>query len=236
MRELDQSGFVIHARNYGETSQIVDILTRSKGRISVVHKGARQQRKGGSNRLQPFTLYSLGWSGKSQLKTLISPEAGARYHLLGNTLAAGFYINELIWHLLHPEDECSGIFDAYERCLAELSSSVEKIEPALRKFEKTLLDDLGYALQWEYEAVSGDSIDPETMYYFRFGEGFYRESAEPGDLKLSGADILAVAGEDYGDSRTLSVAKQLFRRALTVLLDGRELQSRKMLVSEGTYK
>lgn len=229
MRQLDQSGFVIHARDYGETSQIVDVFTRTYGRISAVHKGARQRRKGGGGRLQPFTNYGIGWSGKSQLKTLIGQEAVRSYSLLGSSLAAGFYINELIWYLVHHEDECVAIFDAYESCLAELAAGPENIEPALRKFEKIFLDGLGYSPQWEFEASSGEPIEPEKTYYFRFGEGFYSETGEQGDLAITGEDIFAIANGDYADPQTLSVAKKLFRRALAVLLNGRELQSRKMI-------
>lgn len=230
MRQLDQSGFVIHARDYGETSQIVDMLTRTHGRISAVHKGARQRRKGGGGRLQPFTSYGVGWSGKSQLKTLINPEAGRSYTLPGKSLAAGFYINELIWYLIQHEDECEGIFDAYEVCLNELVEQPESIEPALRAFEKRLLDDLGYSPQWEFEAASGEPIEPHKTYYFRFGEGFYAEPGEDSELSVKGADIFAIANGNYVESRTLGIAKRLFRHALAVLLNGRELQSRKMII------
>lgn len=229
MRQLDQSGFVIHARDYGETSQIVDILTRSYGRVSVMHKGARLRRKGGGGRLQAFTRYALGWSGKSQLKTLINPETVQSYALQGDSLAAGFYINELVWYLLHHEDECAGIFDAYESCLAELSRQPENLELALRIFEKTLLDNLGYSPQWEFEAVSGEPISVNQTYYFRFGEGFYEEAGEAGDLAISGEDIFAIANGNFSQSKTRRVAKRLFRQALAILLNGRELQSRKML-------
>lgn len=229
VRLLDQQGFVIHARDYGETSQIVDLLTRNHGRVAVVHKGARQHRKGSSGRLQAFTKYGLGWTGKSQLKTLIAPESVHQYGLLGQNMAAGFYINELIWYLVHHEDECVGIFEAYETCLEQISGTLESLEPALRSFEKALLDNLGYSPQWEFDAVSGEPIEPDQTYYFRFGEGFYMEKGELDDLAVQGSEIFAIARGDYSDKRTLSIAKKLFRRALAVLLDGRELQSRKMV-------
>ena len=231
MRQLDQSGFVIHARDYGETSQIVDMLTPDGGRVSMVHKGARQRRKGGGGPLQPFTRYGFGWIGRTQLKTLISPEIQQHFTLTGNSLAAGFYINELIWYLVHHEDECVGIYQAYESCLTRLAESAEQLEIPLRRFERLLLEEMGYALQWHQEATSGAPINPDQDYFFRFGEGFYTEAGEAGDLQLSGAEILAVAAEQYEDQLTRSVAKQLFRRALAELLNGRELQSRKLLRS-----
>ena len=105
MRVSLQAAFVIHRRNYRDTSLIVELFTPDYGRISAVARGARSGRSRGGNRaalLQPLTPLLCSWSGRSELKTLTGCEAqGPVFSLQGERLYSALYVNELISRLLH---------------------------------------------------------------------------------------------------------------------------------------
>ncbi len=231
-REPGQIAFVLHARDYGESSQILEVLTRDRGRVSLMHKGARRASRGATQRLGLFSRYRLGWSGRSQLKTLRNPELEWQYRLPGEALAAGFYINELVWYLTRHEDQCTGIFLAYQSCIEALSSMTEPLDVCLRRFESSLLDHLGYGVSWQQEAGSGEPIEPSQAYYFHPEEGFSRNGL-PGDLQFNGSDILALGAGDFSQPNSRRLAKRLFRLILDQVLQGRELRSRSMVQAGG---
>ena len=72
-----QRGFVLHKREYSETSFLVDFFTEYHGRITLLAKGARRPRSPLKALLQPFTPLLLRWSGKGDLKTLTKVEAAS---------------------------------------------------------------------------------------------------------------------------------------------------------------
>ena len=72
-----QRGFVLHKREYSETSFLVDFFTEHNGRITLLAKGARRPRSPLKALLQPFTPLLLRWSGKGDLKTLTKVEAAS---------------------------------------------------------------------------------------------------------------------------------------------------------------
>lgn len=233
MRPTDQLAFVLHARDYRETSQLVDFFTAEHGRIAAVAKGGRRQRHGVTNRLQPFVRYRIGWLGRSELKTLTGSEMEAVYALRGDAMAAGFYLNELLWYLLPQEEANEALFAAYLRALEGLSGSGQKMEPVLRAFERKLLEELGYGLYCDHEAASGDAIEPEQYYVYRVGEGLFY-AAPDAEEAFSGACLMALERDDYSDATTLRAGKRIFRRILHDLLGGRELKSRALLAGGGS--
>ena len=59
---------------------------------------------------------------------------------------SGFYLNELLLKLTERCDPHPEIFAAYAACIEALVGG-EAEEAALRRFEKRLLDNLGYGLE-----------------------------------------------------------------------------------------
>src|SRR5438445_9413576 len=114
VRVAGQPGFVLHSYPYKETSLIVDVFSRDHGRIALVAKGAKRPHSKLRGVLQTFQPLSLGWSGKSEVRTLIAAEwVGGLLPLEKSALLCGFYLNELLVKLLARDDPHPALFDHY---------------------------------------------------------------------------------------------------------------------------
>lgn len=74
MNSYSDLAFVLHTLAWRETSLIVEVFTRSHGRLGLVAKGARRPRSALRGLLQPFQPLELRWTGKSELRNLIAAE------------------------------------------------------------------------------------------------------------------------------------------------------------------
>ncbi len=224
-----QQGFVLHQRDYQNTSRILDILTRDHGRISLVAKGVRRPNAKGRGLLRQFAPIQLSWVGRGPLFTLTDLEAvGGVVSLEGEPLLCGFYINELIMRLLPQDDPNPELFDDYVQCLNRLRQDC--IGRGLRIFEKRLLDHLGYGLNLEYDSFNQCEIKADAHYSFQPDTG-PREVNDAGGDCYSGESLRQLANEVLTDDKALGEARKLLRSALDVHLGGRPLKSREVLIA-----
>lgn len=139
------SAYVLHSYDWSETSLIVELFTRERGRVVVAAKGAKRPTSQLRPVLLPFQrlLVTLGRTPAdeaAEIHTLKSAEwAGGVPTVAGAALFAGFYANELLLKLLARQDPHEGLFDAYADTLAALAEEA----PALRAFELLLLREIG---------------------------------------------------------------------------------------------
>ncbi|HEB27952.1 hypothetical protein LCGC14_2477640 [marine sediment metagenome] len=231
MRVDNEPAFVLHTRPYRETSQLVDLFSRHHGRFRAVARSPRRT-KNSTRNLSPFTPLLVGWSGKSDLKTLVSAEqSGASLMLVGERLYSGFYLNELLLRLLAEHDPHEWIFDCYLEIMTKLVDG-DQVEPALRQFETYLLSDLGYGLVLDIEAESGKPVVPDQWYWFDPTAGLVARHFVSGGRRapnwFQGAELLAI---HHGNDSTPSVGqskKRLMRLALEPHLGGKPLRSREL--------
>ncbi|MBU6953722.1 DNA repair protein RecO [Hahella sp. HN01] len=225
-----QAAYVLHSRPYRESSQIVDLLTEADGKASAVMKGGGR-RKGASNTLQPFTELEVELGGRGELKSLIRCETtNLRYPLAGAALYAGLYLNELLLKLLQPLESSREVFDAYKSSLTFLSLPQTNLEPGLRELEFTLLNELGFGVDFCVESATGDAVKSNIAYHFSLTEGVSR-TPEPYSIVIEGRHLLAMAERDWSVPGSLAAAKKLTRRCLDELLGGRPLHSRELMRS-----
>lgn len=227
--------FVLHARDYRDTSLLIEIFTPDQGRFTAVAKGARRVQRGSSQRaiLQPLQPLWIECSGRGELKTLRSAEVRApMIALRGHALYSALYINELLCRLLHRDDPSPQLFDDYSITLAQLASTVP-LDITLRHFELRLLDELGYGFSLTEEGESGLPIQPVRWYAFDIRRGLTPVAGVDADRMWSagnyaGADLLAFAQGDYNDDARRAL-KRLCRIALRTHLGDKPLQSRALL-------
>lgn len=246
------AGFVLHSYPYLETSLIVEMFTRSHGRVVAVAKGAKRPTSAMKSRLNPFQGLLLTWFGKSDLKTLKTVEHAEIYpQLSGAALMSAFYMNELLLKLAQREDAHEALYDAYEDAIVTLTSNRAHAEPvtgiatALRKFEMCLLSELGYALQLTEEADTHDAINADERYVYvmergpisvrhtaknnrQHAEVRYQSGSSDG-LQLIGKTLLDLAAGDFSDPQTQAQAKLLMRRAINQLLGDKPLHTRQLI-------
>ncbi len=229
MRINLQSAFILHRRAYRETSLLLDVLTESYGRISLIARGVRSQRSKLRSLLQPFVPLLVSWQGNSDLMLLNSVESnGAAFQLRGDCLFSGFYLNELLVRVLQKQDPHPQLYTIYHHTLLELQGT-EFVQQALRLFEKKLLEELGYGLQLSRDFVTHYAILPERFYQFFPEQGFKQVDTDAGDkMQFKGKSLLAFASEQLKDEESLRDAKRLMRIALTALLGVDSLHSRKL--------
>ncbi len=226
-----EPAFVLHSYPYRETSLIVETFTRHHGRIGLLAKGARRSRSALRGTLLAFQPLLIRWGGKGELRSLHSAEwQGGIPQLKGIGLMSGFYLNELLLRFLHRDDPHEGLFDLYSEAVTALSSS-NKIAATLRRFEKFLLGELGYALILDREAETNQPVDPAASYTYIIEKGpVHMNSGSNPALELSGKTLLDLSSDNYEDPVTLSQSKLLMRHLVGHYLGSRALHTRLLLV------
>ena len=230
-----QSAYVLHLHPYSETSLVVDVFTRDHGRVPLLARGARRPRSAMRGMLMSFQPLELGWFGGGEVKTLAKAEwLGGMPLLGGRCLLLGYYLNELLLKMLPREDAHTALFDAYAAALRALAGGGADA-PELRRFEKTLLKELGYGLTLDVEVETGRPVVAEGEYTYliergpvaRVGAGDTAIAELPG---LSGKTLLDMAADDYSDPRTRVESRQLMRQLIAHHLGGKPLQSRRVFM------
>jgi len=223
-----QSAYILHIRNYKESSGLLDVITRQDGRVSLLAKGFKSGKKSTKTYLQPFRKLSLAWAGRGELKTLtVAEEQGLPIVLEESSLMSGLYVNELLSRLLQPYDPHPEIFDIYENTITTLACTVD-VEMALRYFEKNLLEALGYGLQLTCD-MDGVAIDPLCDYCYILEAGPYKsERPFSGGVMVAGETLLLLESGQLNGVRALKESKQLMRYILSSYIGTKPLKTREL--------
>jgi DNA repair protein RecO (recombination protein O) len=226
-----QPAYVLHTYPFRETSLIVEVFSRDFGRVALLARGARRPRSAIRGLLMGFQPLEIGWAGKGEVLTLMKAEwQGGQPLLAGEALFCGYYLNELLMHLLPREDAHERLFAHYTEMLARLGAdpSGKVREADLRCFEKALLQELGYGLTLQHDS-DGKPIVANAHYAYRMEEGPVRLAhAEAAPQVVSGKTLLDLEAEDFSDPRSKLEAKQLMRTLMAYYLAGKELETRKI--------
>ena len=227
------AAFLLHAHPYSETSLVLDVFARQHGRLALLARGARRPRSALRGVLMSFQPLELGWFGGGEVKTLARAEwQGGLPLLTGKSLLLGYYLNELLIRLLPREDPHAALFDAYAEALTALAGgNTETAE--LRRFEKSLLRELGYGLSLDREAGTGEPVRADSLYAYQVERGVVEAGETVGvspGLTFTGKTLLDLAADDYSDPRTLAESKALMRQLMSHYLGGQPLQSRRIFV------
>jgi len=223
LRLSQQITFLLHRRAYGERSLLVELWTREHGRLPAI---ARQVRGGSSERsasLAPFNRLQAELSGRGDVMTLTRWEVeGAPMMLRGSVALAGMYVNELLARLLARGDPNPELFDHYAMLISSLSAE-PRTDWLLRRFEKQLLDQLGYGLNLE-QSADGRPIEAAGRYLVDLDRGVREIGTEQG---YSGAALLALGAieSEQPSSAICNEQRKLLRAIFLDLLAGRPLST-----------
>ncbi len=229
-RIQDEPAFVLHSYPFRETSLVLEVFSRNHGRVPLVARGARRPRSALRGLLMGFQPLLLSWFGKHELRTLHSAEwLGGQPQLGGTALLCGFYLNELLLNLLARDDPHESLFDYYQQTLLRLAQE-EDHAVTLRRFEKRMLQELGYALSLETEADSGRPVIPEKNYRYILERGVVAETPDATQgMPIAGQTLLDMATDDYRDANSARQGRQLMRMLLDHRLAGRPLHTRELM-------
>lgn len=194
------AAFVLHQYDWSESSLIVELFSRERGRVAVVAKGAKRPTSSFRALLLPFQ--------RLQVQLGRAPaEASSDIHALraaepvgwqgglpraGAALFAGFYINELLLRLLARDDPHAKLFDHYEAALPLLTSGdPSAVQATLRAFELVLLRELGWLPELHLVTQSLAPVQAQLGYDLHAELGVV-PSSHADATKLSGEQLLAL--------------------------------------------
>ena len=214
----ETEAILLLSRKFSETSLICELFTRKNGRVSVIAKGARSKKNKFQNVAAPNILANVNYSGKNELKTLISWEEIKYFQILGKNLKILLYLNELIFRLIEKEARQEKIFDAVIDFYKTLESGDAKyIEISLREFEYFLICELGYGFDFQIDD-KGKEIHKDGIYYFHPSQGF-SEKPLNNFLKVSGIDIINFTNGKITSSSARSKIKKIMQLAITYIAE-----------------
>ncbi len=177
--EWKDQGIVIGTRKHGETSLIVEIMTRHHGRHLGLVRGGRSRKK--QPFLQPGNSVEAAWRARldEHLGTWQLEATELRAAWLMESPVGIFGIQTLAAHLrLLPEREAHlHLYEALEIVLSHLEES-SVAAALLVRFEIAILDDLGFGLDLKKCAATGATqnlthVSPKT------GRAVSHEAARP---------------------------------------------------------
>ncbi len=165
------AAYVLHRYDWSESSLIVELFTRERGRLVVAAKGAKRPysqlrpvllplqrltvqvgRPPADETAEVLTLRSAEWGGGAPMPT-------------GAALFSGFYVNELLLKLLARQDPHPTLFDAYEQTLPALAGGDAAAgAAALRAFELVLLRETGVLPALDRETASHRALQADLAY------------------------------------------------------------------------
>lgn len=226
-----QPAFVLHQRPYRESSLLLEVFGMGAGRIGLIAKGARRPKSPLRAQLIPFRPLLLSWRGRGELGLVVAAEPdGPALALPPAAIVSGLYLNELLVRMLHRHDPHPDLFLQYRRTLYALVRPDCVMEQSLRRFEKRLLDAVGYGLMLDRTAGAGTPVEPGVLYRYITDQGPVAAGEKergPG-VPVRGSTLLALASEQPLDPAALKEAKHLMRTAINTHLEGRPLVSRSL--------
>ena len=108
-----EPAFLLHHYPWRDSSRILELLTRSHGRLSVFARAARRSGSGLAAALQPFAELLVSFSLRGEAGQLTGVEQGlsGAAQLPASQLMSAYYANELLLRLLPKGDPHPRLYD-----------------------------------------------------------------------------------------------------------------------------
>ena len=189
--------YVLHRYDWSESSLILDVLTRERGRLAVVAKGAKRPTSQLRSVLMPFHPLALSFAkgtADEQGEILLLRQAewsGGGAFLPAAALFQGFYLNELLMKLLPRGDAHPHLFDTYAATLPMLAHGDDLLAQAgLRAFELSALRESGVLPDLSVTTLGQAAVKPTQAYALKPESGLV--PVNDSTPALPGADWLAL--------------------------------------------
>ena len=213
-------GYLIHQRDFSNSSLIIEFFSLEYGMISIIAKGIKTN-KLLKPQLQYFSPLKIQYYGKSQLKTLVAInvlDSLSFDNIIEKT--AGLYLNELLHYSLAEFDLAEKLYQSYQNALSLLGKG--KLTPILREFEQELLKYNGFELNCNL-SISNDCwicIDEHMG---------ITEASKDSDKLCKNADLIKfLSHQSLGRDEQKRINRFMIQ-AIDMSLNYRRLYSREML-------
>ncbi len=206
--EWRDEGLVIGARQHGEASVILELMTRAHGRHLGVVRGGRSRAM--RPVLQPGNLVAATWRARIEDHLgafAVEPLVSRAARLIDRgTALHGLAALAALLRLLPERDPHEELFETADAIAAQLDAP-DAAAASMARFELALLGALGFGLDLEACALTGAR---EDLAYVspRSGRAVSRAAGAPwGDRLLPYPDFL----QDAGDGAPVADIVQAFR-------------------------
>lgn len=240
-RITDEPAYVLHRYDWSESSLILEVFTRTYGRVALIARGAKKPSSSFRPILLPLQPLHLAFGGDAEVRSLKSAEwQGGHVMPTGDALLSGYYLNELLMRLLARDDPHPALFDAYAATVQLLANqSIDTLQVALRAFELRLLRDIGLLPVLDAQTATLAELEADTPYVL-LAEAGLREAHDDDRFSLNGAQWLALQQALDGDSpfadtmhaciNSLPALKAQLRALLHYHCDVKVLKTRQMMI------
>lgn len=173
MRNQPLTGYILYQKPYGESRSLIYFFSKELGLVHGV----------GRKNLPLFSKISLFATGKNSLKTFSQSQIIANIHVChGKSHLAGLYINELLlkmFSIANVEEAMPQLWQQYENSIDDLFKLFKqnqrenhwRLHFILRQFETVLLNDFGYAIDFNKD-IEQIGIQPNLHYTYILEQGF----------------------------------------------------------------
>ena len=200
-RISDEPAYVLHRYDWSESSLILEVFTRTYGRVALIARGAKKPSSNFRPILLPLQPLHLAFGGDAEIRNLKSAEwQGGHVMPTGDALLSGYYLNELLMRLLARDDPHPALFDAYAATVQLLASqNIDTLQVALRAFELRLLRDIGLLPSLDMQTATLSGLEPQDRYVL-LAEAGLREAHDDDRASMNGAQWQALQAALDGDA------------------------------------
>lgn len=222
--------FVLRRNPFRDNSLLLDLLTEDEGRVTAVIRLPKKQGTRIKGMLEPFRLLELGWTGRGEVFTLVQAEEKGRYRIQQDALLQALYVNEVLLRVFQPMQPIPELFQHYREVLHRLQAGADRL--TVLRFELDVLATCGHELNLWQDDATGQDIDAQMRYRFRFGQGILpvdTDTPEVNDTVVSGALLVALRDPQALPPVCQQELRQVLDRLLRLLLPGKTLYARQLL-------
>ena len=199
-------GFLIHTRDYRETSSILNIFTSQGGIESLIFKGKHTNKD--RFKFSIFNEYSFTFNDKYSLPYLTKFELINQYVFDKKYYLLGLYVNELLYKTLKDGYDFDKVYIHYKEFLINLSETNDSLGRLALLFEKNLLQDLGY----EISLSENETLVNDKYYYYDYNEGFKLDLSLETRSSILGSDLESFFINTLTCEKTISNIRSIIRK------------------------
>lgn len=219
----NEPAYIIHWRDFQETSLLIDFFTLNYGRLRAVARSGRSKKSNIKAILQPFLPLQIDLKKRTgELFNLTNCSCQMHYSSIDvPNIFCATYINELIYYLYKISEQNTKLFADYISTIESIRNNID-IDIALRNFELNLLDALGYGINFKY---LGREYDENLKYIYSIESGFVQSFVD--DDAFEGSLLNSIANGDRSEKCSKAL-KRITNIALNNLLGNKIIHSRIM--------
>lgn len=191
-------GYILRTRPYTDASVIVDLYTKSAGRLTCITRPSKLRGKVQKGHLQAFRILQLHWQGRSDLSRLTQTDERFRHRIPAGHLLYGLYLNELLLKVIQTHSPMDALFTAYQNTL-QLLSQTELPMIVVMRFELVLLEELGHMPDLWQDDEHGEAINGNSNYNYGVKTGLHLQqtsAVEYDKVRISGNLLIAIREPD----------------------------------------